>query len=501
MNVQKTPFRIETALGQKPSENLIEGRLSVPADKADIGRVLLVQGKVRTSAEPGDGKVFVEGSVKFFVVYIGPEGNIDSFESSSPFRHTENVENAGAGMNVYVRGSVREIDYSVEDGRTLYIKGVVSLSLSGNVAVMKDAVTALDSRDAQIKTQQMKISAVKDFKKDFAAVREDIRIPQSMPKAQKVLLSDAYASVKSVRVEDLKIIVEGDIKLMMLYLSDDGNAPLQYFNESVPFGSILPFDKASPGDKVFTEADLFDLSIEIAEGEGDILRMSANINVVCTVMSQTEFGALSDAYSLKNKLNIHRSDCSHVIPVFSGMVKAIARCAITLPEESNISRIICMKSSPVIVSTAPNTDRVYLEGIMMFTVCYSSPEGMRSYSGEAPFEAEAQMEGLMPSHQIEAYAEVEYCSCENAGRDLSVKFMMDVTIKAFETNGFSIVSDVEETEHPAPHKKGITIYFADVDEDIWDIAKRYSTTLDTVRNFNPGLGDIVHQGQKILIMG
>jgi LysM repeat protein len=48
--------------------------------------------------------------------------------------------------------------------------------------------------------------------------------------------------------------------------------------------------------------------------------------------------------------------------------------------------------------------------------------------------------------------------------------------------------------------QGITIYFADGGETTWDIAKRYTTTLDTVKKFNPEIGDIAEAGQKILIM-
>jgi hypothetical protein len=284
MNVQKTPIKTETAFGLKPSENLVEGRLSVPSDKADIGRVLLVQGKVHANAEPGDGKVFIEGTVKFFVVYMGPEGSMESFESSSPFRHTEDMENAGAGMNVYVKGGMKEIEHTVEDPRTLYVKGVVSMSLGGNVAGTNEAVASVDSPDIQVKTQRENIASTKDMKKDTAAIREDLRIPQSMPKAQRILYSDAYSVVKNVKVEDMKIIVEGDIKMMILYLSEDGNAPLQYFYESVPFGNIMSFDNAAAGDNVMADTELYDLNTDIAEGEGDIFRMSANVNVICTVI-------------------------------------------------------------------------------------------------------------------------------------------------------------------------------------------------------------------------
>jgi hypothetical protein len=111
------------------------------------------------------------------------------------------------------------------------------------------------------------------------------------------------------------------------------------------------------------------------------------------------------------------------------------------------------------------------------------------------------MDGLLPSHEADVSAEVEYCSFEGTGRDISVKFMMDAQITAFSNACYRMVSDVEETEESAPHKNGITIYFADGNENLWDIAKRYSTTLDSVKRFNPDIEDNIQQGQKILIMG
>ena len=79
----------------------------------------------------------------------------------------------------------------------------------------------------------------------------------------------------------------------------------------------------------------------------------------------------------------------------SGCAKAIARVNITVPENKpGISRVVCIKANPVVLSAELGTDRVMMEGVMMYTVCYFSPDGMQSYSGSAPFEAEAQLEGL-----------------------------------------------------------------------------------------------------------
>lgn len=502
MKLQRTSLMTETAYKMKRCESVADGRLSLPAGKADIERVLLVQGGVHVNTEPADGRVFMDGTVRFSVVYLDMEGNIDAFESSSPFRHAEDMEGATAGMNMFGKGNMHEIEYTMEDRRTLFVRGIVSIRLQGDIAMPVDAVSGAEGPDVQVKMAKKNIMHTRDVRKETVPVREDIRVPQSMPRAEKILYSEAYPVVRSVRSEDMKLIVEGDIKLMVLYLSEDKAAPMQNFYESVPFGQIFNMENAGPNDMPMGDAELYDTRVDIAEDTNDILRLSGKISVYGGVKTIGETELMEDAYSLKNQLDVVTEQRTCRCLAVSGCTKAIARSAVSIPEtHPPVSRVICMKASPVISAATPGTDRVYIEGLMMFTVCYASPQGMWGYSGEAPFEAEAQMEGLKSMHEVEVSADVEYCAFEGAGRDLNVKFMMDVDVKAYTTNELSMVSDVKETDERRQTKKGITIYFADGSEDVWDIAKRYATTPDTVKKFNPGLGDTVAEGQKVLIMG
>ncbi len=502
MKLQKTSLMTETACKAKRCESVADGRLSLPAGKADIDHVLIVQGSVHVNAEPAEGRVFLEGTVRFSVVYVDVEGNIDAFESASPFRHSEDMENASAGMNVFAKGNMGEVDYTLEDKRTMFVRGIVSIRLQGDIAMPVEAVTGAEEPDVQVKTSKQRTMTTKEVRKETLAINEDIRVPQSMPRAEKILNSEAYPVVRSVRAEDMKLIVEGEIKLMVLYLSEDKAAPLQNFYETVPFGKIFPMDNTYPSDIMTGDAELYDTRVDIADDASDVMRMSGKMSLFCTVKSPAETELMEDAYSTKNQLSVvtdrRKCRCLEV----SGCAKAIARSTVAIPEtHPPVSRVICMKASPMISAATPGTDRAYIEGLMMFSVCYASPQGMWGYSGETPFEAEAQMEGIKADHDIEVYADVEYCAFEGAGRDISVKFMMDVQIKAYTQSEFSVVSDVMENEERRQNKKGITIYFTDGTESVWDIAKRYATTPDTVKKFNPELMEPVSAGQKVLIMG
>lgn len=502
MKIQRSSYEAESAYKAMVSESIVEGRLSLPVEKDEIDRVLFVHGKVHTSAESADGKVFMDGNVTFTVVYMTAEGNIDAFDSAAPFRHTEDAPGLGAGMNVFVTGSIKEVSYSLEDGRAVYVKGIVSMTIRGNIPVSYDAVQSSDLDGLQMKMHTSQMAVTKELKKQAIMIREDIRVPQSMPRAERILFCDAYAVVRSIRTEELKIVVEGDIKMMVLYMSEDKSAPLQYFYESMPFGEMLSSESVASGDIVTADVSLYGVGISIAEEESDIFRLTAKLDMVCSVRSMQDVMYMEDAYSLHNKLIITHKDHEVRSLKQAGSAKAIARCAIIIPDsEPPANRVVCMKACPVISAATPGTDRVYIEGLMMYTICYASPQGMTSYDGEVPFEAEAQMEGLQENDDVEVGAEVEYCSFEGAGRDINVRFMMDVMIHAYEVNRMHLISDMEETDEAMVPRKGITIYFADGGESIWDIAKRYSTTLDTVKKYNPDIGDSAEAGQKILIMG
>ena len=501
MKVKKEIFKMETAIAPVLSESLVEGRLSLPADRTNMQRVLFIGGRISVNAEPADGKVFMDGNVEFNVVYVDTDGQLDSFDAVSPFRHTEDMDGAGPGMSIFARGSVKEIVFSLDDGRSVNVKGIVSVQLRGSVMQSCEAVTGVEPSELQTRTAKRRMRQTRDQRRETVYVHEDVRIPQTMPMAEKVLSCEAYAVVHSVRTEDLKIIVEGEIKLTVLYLSADKNAPLMQMSESVPFGQIIASEGLAADDIVSAEVSLFDLRVSVADEANDVLRLSARMSIVCAARGESDMQYLEDAYSLENRLSLDYQEQSCRFIALSGNARAIARSTVSIPDsQPSVSRIVCLKAMPSIAAVRPGADRVYIEGLMMFTMCYYCTEGMWSYSGETPFEAEVQMDGMMPSYEVEVCADVENCTYDGTGRDISVKFMMDVGIRAFAQTNMRLVADMTMTDERASTRQGITIYFADGGESTWDIAKRFATTLDTVKRFNPEIGDTAEPGQKILIM-
>ncbi len=203
------------------------------------------------------------------------------------------------------------------------------------------------------------------------------------------------------------------------------------------------------------------MNVSVADEASDVLRLSARMtSIVCAVRGeQVEF--LEDAYSLSNELTLDHQEQVCRYPVLSGNAHTIARSAISVPaSRPGVSRVICLKGVPSIASALPGVDRVYIEELMMYTVCYYSPEGMWVY-GRKPFESEVLLDGITPEHDVEVRAG-ESCMFEGTGARYQRQVYDGCTRAGIRTKPHTNQGGrAAETDEPAAVHRGITIYFAD----------------------------------------
>ena len=81
----------------------------------------------------------------------------------------------------------------------------------------------------------------------------------------------------------------------------------------------------------------------------------------------------------------------------------------------------------------------------------------------------------------------------------SIKLSMMI-LKEQEINVISSISIDEEKPVIKDNISGITIYFADDSEKLWDVAKKYSTTVEEIiKANNLDEGSTLSKGQRLMI--
>jgi|GEM_PF-1231883 len=501
MKTIKKPIKIDEVFPISKSQAIIEGNLVLPSGKPDIAEILLVEGKASTmSAEAVDGKVLLDGTVTLSVIYIGKDSGIYSFDSVSAYKHSVSIIGIKQNMRVDVTANLKEVDYSDTDIRTVNVKGIVEIETKVFGIKTKSYVADVHDDEVMLKNKSEKMRYMVDEVKDSMTYREDIRIPQNMPPAKDILYCEAYPKIKELVRDDSKCIIEGELSIYLVYLSNDETSPIHYLYDTTEFGKIVHIDGMEEDDSLDCMPYVGEVIAMPVEEEQDIINIEAYISFKIRVTRQMTAEYVEDGYSTKYPIKIEREKSSIRELKVKGCMKAIVRSGIEVPEAMPpVARVLFVKAKSVLSSGYCGQDRVYVEGVMLYTVCYSSSDGVKSMKGEFPFSTEVQIEGFNEDISAEVQTDVEYISFDGAGRSIDLKITLCVTAKGYKTHEIYAVTDIEKGEGELEQIEGMHIYFAEENESYWDIAKKYNTSIEMIEKYNPNEEETRGKKKKVIV--
>ena len=504
MNIAKREITAEKSEWLPGAKAVVEGVVKLPEVLEEISSVLEVAGQaelVECTAE--EGKLALAGILRLTVLYMDRKGSIDSFDTDTHFNHSVNAPNVTLGMQAVGAIYLRDVAFKMVDSQTVSIKANLSMDLLVSKPWQTEIVDAeLLGRDLEVKCQQMQIPSLLSAKSVKAYAKAEIRVPQSMPPVKRVLLARGYAVSKQVNREMDKVIVEGEIRVFVVYLSTDKNAPLQYLSETVPFGEIISQPECPEDAKIHVACQLEQLLVDQQEENEDMLDVSAVVGLVSCCYGSREVRFVEDLYSREKKCTLERTPME--LSCVNGLEsqKKVVRLGVEVPPSApEVARVLYTDACPEIVEVRPEKDRVSIDGIMRFLLCYTTADaGVKSLKVDVPFETEVGLPDVDENTQVQMRGFVEYAQAEGSGRELEVKCCLDLNANQQHSEKCQAVSDVELGEEIAERQPGLLVYYADGGETLWDIAKRFKVGQETLKNLNAELVEPVPKGAKIMLL-
>ncbi|MGI6169368.1 MAG: DUF3794 domain-containing protein [Christensenellales bacterium] len=502
MELLREAVRIETLITDMEEQALVEGNIALPGNMSELDNVLLVEGRVSMgSTEVLDGRVLVDGTVVFNVIYSDAGGEILSYESMSNFQHGMDAPQAETGMNGNTAANIQQVEYKVNDQRNIAVNAVVNMHCNVTKSDMCNVVSDIKGDDGvQMIQEEIEIPIVKVAGERFT-VREDVALSQGMPGVKEIFSKSAFARVSSTRPETDRVAVEGDIYIRLLYIDEENQ--LQNAVVTVPFGDIVMFDGMQAQDEVFANVVANDVFVAPLEEGSRIMNVEIYANNSVTAKAVERHTTLKDCYSLNSKLKPSKETLHMREIQAKGAGKCTVRDAISLPGGiPQISRVVTMNALPLVTSQKAEYGKAEIEGIMFMNIVYVSMEGsLRSVDVQTAFAGDVDVYGIHEGMTLQVRPDVESTYAAGTGLQIEVKVVMNVEVTGYENRKVEIMKDVESQERTERIDGGITVYFAEKGEELWNVAKRFNTTIDIVKKYNPGLSEETEmkEGQKLLL--
>ena len=370
---------------------------------------------------------------------------------------------------------------------------------------------ALDDAEISVKKKTIPLMNLCVHKKDTLRIKDDITLASNRPNVENLLWYTIEPRNLDIRPEENKLRVKGELAVFVLYTGSEEENPPQWLEYIMPFNNEAECTGCLEELIPHIEVSLIHQGMEVKpdpDGEERILQVDAVLELNMRMYKEEEHELLLDAYSPVKECVLHRKNEM----LESLLVRNFSKCRLTdrIEVKENQGKVLqlCHSSGKVKVDKTRITDKgIVAEGIVALKILYIIG------NDEMPFYS---MDAMLPfTHLVEAkdigqdctyflQADLEQLSTAMAdGAEIEVKAAVGLNVLVFRQWEEQIIESVEE--QPLDRKKiesmpGITVYIVKNGDTLWDIARKFYTTVDEICNVNSLAEKEVKAGQPLILV-
>mgnify|MGYP004647360883 FL=1 len=242
-------------------------------------------------------------------------------------------------------------------------------------------------------------------------------------------------------------------------------------------------------------------------GEPRIISVDIPVEITVKEFSHEDKNILEDAYSLSIPIEIQREDISYTDVVGKNMAQGVYRTVMTAEDsQPDIMQIVKVWCSLRGIKASCAEDKAMAEGIAEINVMYIAKDDERPLDvieTILPFNQEIEIKGLDENSQIDINAVAEDLSFSMLSeKEVEIRLTVSFDAVATDMKNGSIITAVTESENeqPCQLKGGAVIYTVKKGDTLWNIAKKYHTTVEDIVKINKIENpDLIYPCQRLLI--
>lgn len=493
------------------SQAYCETDIIVPDVKPDIVKVLQSDAHaVTVNKSCGNNRITVEGRADISILYLGEDNCVYSIGTSQNFSHTADAKGVTDTMTAEVEVNAERTDCTVLNSRKLAVRVLIGIDANAVESVFADLCTEIEGDDDYEVLQ----TVIRPFTtavrtSDKFNVKERVDIPSGKPSVSNVLNMTANVTECEISGVENKIIVNGVLAVNTVYMGEMSDNSIQYVKHEIPFVEVMEAEGTEEGMTLDVHLDVENIYYDICEdGDGDprILEVECIIGAMAKGYKESEINVIEDVYSTECATDVSRETAVVSRLSGEGEKECILKDTIVISADfPEITQVYNVTARPVIGSTEVYDKKVVVKGVMDCRILYlsnNSDSPINSYCKGFDFECEIEADGARRGMVCDVCIDVRHISYNiNMGREVEVRVGVKICVKVISEDKLEYITSVSKNDKEELCQDCcIRLYFVKANENLWDVAKHYHTTVDSISKINNIPPDtVLKKGDKILI--
>lgn len=513
LDIIKESLGFEKVLSENSLDIPFREEYLIPDTQPDVHDVLSVDTKVCVlNREVQSDRVLLEYEVECNVMYLAREeeglgvNSVIYKEKNSSF-----IDIAGAehSMMCDMECDLEHIDANIINERKIRVEGKLRTKYKVYKEEKIDVVKELDGLgDLQIKRKPESVE--KNITNMVCSMNGELPINIGMDKPQigKIIKCGYMLHRQEIKLGEDKIQASCLAKVNVLYRAYDSREvialeeDLYLSNDEEVVG--VNSDMNCNGYFEIKDHDARISQNDLGESRVINVTLAVDANVRVSKLEVTE--TVEDLYSPTQNVMPLKENCKVNMSVSENSNETTIKGNIDLGKDGgDATQTVDCKGKIVDMESYFMDQKVVIKGKLAVESIYKTTDeekGLNKVAGDIPFEVALDMPDSQSGMTFDTKANIEDLQCSIEGNSLAVKAVMYFYAKCSDMFEKEYVKDIDQSDENVEKKASITIYTIQKGDTLWELAKKYKTTVDTlVKLNNIEDPDTIYVGDKIMIPG
>lgn len=505
LNFENTRLGFIDTVYESTAEQSLDADITLPDYCDDVVKILRCTVETNISSVQNiSGRITADAVATVRLIYTGDSGKISYYEQNYPVEKITESDKISSDSAVTVYVKTDYVNCRAVNQRRVDIRAMLTFVFKADVKRIEELLCDANGSGVQLMKDELNVASLAGVCRKTFSMGEVFELGENKNSVSQIINVSSHAVTDEIKLINNKALLKGEYVTKIYYIPED-NDEIDFAEHSMPISQIIELDGIN-------EKNICNMKLEVSScnasvkadtsGNMRLVDLNAQISVFAVAFEEIPVTVVSDAYSVEYELKTaHKT--TDLFEINDKIQSSFTNKVVLESIGVSVENILAAWCSDVKYKFRAKDDKCLISGTYLATVLYKDAENnLGVVSKTLDFEYSAKIS--KSAEKILCYGSVDItaCACTVTGESkLELKTEMSVNALVLLCTAKKHICSMELCEIPnkANDKCALTICFCDEGEKIWDIARKYKTTVDAVMKENSLTEDVTQKRGMLLI--
>lgn len=480
----------------------VEGDMIVPDSKPDILNTICTSGIVCLyKKEILDEKIRIDGGINTYIMYLSEDQDdkIRGLSTTLDFSENLNIPNVQSGMSGTINASIKSIECKVINGRKVGIKATIELNIQifdkQEIEIINDIQ---NENDIQILKENLKVNSLVGTGETKINAKDTIQI-DNIDNLAEILKVKICIGDRDVKISYNKILTKAEAKINIMYLTEDNR--INTVTSKIPIVGFIDIPNVTEENICDINYELKNIIIKPNQTEEHSIYIEMEVEINANVYEEKQINLIQDLYNPSEIIKFDKKNIVTMTNKRQNIEQKQIKEKIML-EGLEGKKIIDVDVTPIINEKNKEDSRInYIGDVALAFIVGDNNSNLDVKLVKIPFNYALESIENPESQNIDldAYVESQDFIIQDEGI-VNCTLDMILSSNSYKNTNINVIDSIELEGEREKQDYSIIIYIVKKGDKLWNIAKKYGSTVDDIVRSN----DIedenkIYPGQKLFI--